>query len=82
MMGAALFNRPAVVRRLLRAGADAAARTADGKTALQIAKEEAHTECAKILSEAAGAGADAADTAAADAPLLSRRVVLGGLFPP
>ena len=41
LMHAAYWNRPAVVRRLLRAGADTAARSASGKTALHWARSRA-----------------------------------------
>ena len=51
LMLAALFNRPAVVRRLLRAGADTAARSASGKTALQVAKQEGHAECVEAFRQ-------------------------------
>merc|ERR1739841_467414 len=51
LMGAALFNRPAVVRRLLRAGADAAARTTNGKTAPQMAKAKGHAECVEAFRQ-------------------------------
>ena len=46
---AACFNRPAVVLRLLRAGADMTLRDAYGKTALQWAKEQGHPECVQAF---------------------------------
>merc|ERR1711965_843426 len=51
LMAAAFFNHPAVVRRLLRAGADTAARSAHGKTALQLAKEKGNTECVEAFKK-------------------------------
>merc|ERR1712086_626806 len=59
-MTAALFNQPAV-RRLLRAGADAAARTVDGETALQWAEEKGHAECVRALEEHSSTAAEAAE---------------------
>merc|ERR1712086_1236056 len=54
------------MRRLLQAGADAA-RSVDGKTALQWAKEEAHAECARALEEHSSTAAEAAgETAVAE----------------
>merc|ERR1711965_54815 len=50
-MVAAVFNRPAVVWRLLRAGADTAARSASGKTALQLAKENGRAECVEAFKK-------------------------------
>ena len=55
LMYAGLFNHPAVVLRMLRAGADTAARSVRGSTAQQLAKEKGHAECVKVLSEAATA---------------------------
>jgi len=57
---------PAVVLCLLRAGADTAARTSAGRTALQLAKKNSHTECVEILSEAAARRKAAAAAAAAE----------------
>ena len=51
LMNAALFDHPAVVRRLLRAGADMAARSTSGKTALQWAKEQGHAECVEAFKK-------------------------------
>jgi len=48
LMLAARFNHPAVVLRLLRAGADMALRS-DHKTALQVAKESGHAECVEVF---------------------------------
>ena len=49
LMHGACFNRPAVVLRLLRAGADMTLRDAVGKTALQIAMEDGHAECVQAF---------------------------------
>ena len=46
---AARRNRPAIVLALLRAGAELAARNYDGKTALQLAKQEGHAECVEAF---------------------------------
>ena len=54
-MVAARFNRPAVLLRLLRAGADMTLRDAEGKTALQLAKEEGHAECLEAFRTHLGA---------------------------
>merc|ERR1712091_313234 len=75
-MFAALGNHPAVVLRLLRAGADMTLRSMEGETALQYAKEEGHAECVEAFrtylgevmatrskapsAEAGGAGASGA----------------------
>ena len=63
-MFAAYLNRPAVVRRLLRAGADTAARTPDGRTALQWAKEKGHAECERAFEAAAREAAAASGAGA------------------
>ena len=81
-MLAAARNRPAAVLRLLRAGADMTLR-AQGKTALQLAKERGHAECVQAFktylgevaarrskapsAEAGGAGAAVGVSAAASA---------------
>ena len=49
LMRAAGQGHPATVLRLLRAGADTKLRAADGKSALQMAKEQGHSECASRL---------------------------------
>ena len=49
MMRAANYNQPAVVLRLLRAGADLTLRSFDGETALQMATEEGHAECVEAF---------------------------------
>ena len=74
-MLAALGNHPAMVLRLLRAGADMTLRSS-GRTALQYAKEKGHTECVEAfrtyLGEVAGrreaATAEADGARAGDAP--------------
>ena len=53
-MEAAGMNRPAVVQRLLRAGSDTTLRERNGMTALMLAKDEGHTECALAIEEHAG----------------------------
>merc|ERR1719424_666780 len=52
LIGAAYSGHPAVVRRLLLAGARHTARSASGKTALQVAKEKGNTECVQVLTYA------------------------------
>ena len=82
-MHGACFNRPAVVLRLLRAGADMTLRDVFGKTALQWAKEKGRAECVQAFktylgevaavrskaasAEAGGAGAVVGESAAASA---------------
>jgi len=51
-MLAAFNNYPAVVLRLLRAGADANLRSVSGDTALGFAKKQGHSECARALEGA------------------------------
>ena len=93
-MAAAIHNRPAVVLRLLRAGADMTLRTAAGKTALQIAKEEGHAECVEAFrtylgevtaarskapsAEAGGAGAGGAPAGEAAAGASAAASASGG----
>jgi len=54
LMGAAGWNRLAVVQRLLRAGSDTTLRERNGRTALMLAKDEGHIECALAIEEHAG----------------------------
>jgi len=69
LMCADIYDNPAVVLRLLRAGADTTLRTASGKTALQLAKQKGHAECVRALEEhAAAAAAETAAAAATAAP--------------
>ena len=66
LTAAAYYDHPAVVLQLLRAGADMALRTADGYTALQIAKEKGHTECIAAVKTFLGeVAAERRDAAAA-----------------
>ena len=56
--GGTVVLEPAV-RRLLRAGADAAAHTVEGKTALQWAEEKGHAECVRTFEEHSTTAAEA-----------------------
>ena len=75
-MLAAFHNHPAVVLRLLRAGADMKLRNSSGNTALQWAKVKGHTECGEAfrtyLGEVTGRSkapsAEAGGAGAGDAP--------------
>ena len=46
-----MFDHPAMVLRLLRADADTKLRSASGKTALQLAKEDGHSACAEAFRQ-------------------------------
>ena len=66
--GAAFYGHPAVVLRLLRAGADMTLRDVEGKTALQWAKEKGHAECVQAFRTHLGeVAASRSKAASADA---------------
>ena len=57
LMHAAVHGHAAIVRRLLRAGADIKLRDADGRSALRFATEKGHAECVAAIKEHVAAAA-------------------------
>ncbi len=51
MHKAALYGHPAIAKRLLEGGADPTLRTKDGRTAIDIARQEGKSEVVALLSE-------------------------------
>jgi ankyrin repeat protein len=87
---ACYHGHPAIVLRLLRAGADTKLRSEDGNSALQIAKERGHFACVEAFRqhitevtasrrEAAGGAGGASSGEAAAAAAGASASSLGGL---